>query len=441
MVRASRQLPSGTVTLLFSDIENSTRLLANLRDAYQDLLATYRRSLRTAVDGFGGQEVDAEGDGLFFAFPRARTAIDAAVAAQRTLAEHQWPGGAIVRIRMGIHTGEPLVAEEGFVGLAVHRAARLCAAGHGGQVLLSHATCQLIEDALPPEVTLLDLGEHTLRGLDRPERVFQLAVPGLPDTFPPLRSEPARRKRRAAQLGIGVIALGLSWRHRSRLTFLEAREMAKRPSVVGSAGGFVLGGIVIEPWVAAGAVVVCAWVALEALRGMRVYYGLEDTGFRIHAMSRVASEESLSGDVSALGAGAVRAARLATLVDRLLATIDEKELARRLEAQRVSFAPLPLVLHEADVLARKLRSIARLAERRNALDRVSERLAEQTEELDQRLFDARIEPSLCPAIADEIAELLDAIEAAASALQEAYDEVRRLHSSEERLRRLRLSEM
>jgi YVTN family beta-propeller protein len=182
------ELPTGTVTFLFTDVEGSTRLLKQLRERYGDVRAEHERLLRVAFEANGGQEIDTQGDSFFVAFRRARDAVAAAVAAQRALAEHRWPQGVQVRLRMGIHTGEPFAAEGRYIGLGVHRAARISAAGHGGQVLVSNATRELIEDELPLDVRLRDLGEHRLKDIDRPERLFQLEIDGLPSEFPPLKT-------------------------------------------------------------------------------------------------------------------------------------------------------------------------------------------------------------------------------------------------------------
>lgn len=182
------ELPSGTVTFLFTDIEGSTRLLQQLRGRYAEVLETHHRLLRAAFEEFGGQELDSQGDAFFVVFRRAKDAISAAVAAQRALAAHPWPDGLAVRVRMGLHTGEPSLSEAGLVSLAVHRAARISSAGHGGQVLLSGTTCDLVEDELPDDVRVRNLGEHRLKDLDRPERLFQLEIEGLPADFPPLKT-------------------------------------------------------------------------------------------------------------------------------------------------------------------------------------------------------------------------------------------------------------
>ena len=183
--------PTGTVTFLFSDIEGSTRLLQQLRDRYDEVLSTHARLLRAVIDEFDGHEIDTQGDAFFVAFARARDAVGAAVATQRALAAEPWPDGVSVRVRMGIHSGEPLVSGERYVGMGVNRGARICAAGHGGQVLLSNTTRELVEDELPDDVRVRDLGEHELKDLKRPERIFQLEIDGLPSSFPSLRTAQA----------------------------------------------------------------------------------------------------------------------------------------------------------------------------------------------------------------------------------------------------------
>jgi DNA-binding NarL/FixJ family response regulator/class 3 adenylate cyclase len=175
-------LPSGVVTFLCSDIEGSTRLVQQLGDAYAGVLADTRRVLRDAMNTAGGLEIDATGDELFAAFERPEGAIEAAVAGQLGLVAHTWPDGVEVRVRMGVHTGVPMLGDDGYVGLDVHRAHRICSAGHGGQILLSEATSSLVADA-----RVLELGVHRLRDLTEPERLFQLVHDELPGAFPQLR--------------------------------------------------------------------------------------------------------------------------------------------------------------------------------------------------------------------------------------------------------------
>jgi YVTN family beta-propeller protein len=182
------EFPRGTVTFLFTDIEGSTHLVKELRERYADVLQEHQQLLRTAFQQAGGQEIDTQGDAFFVAFGRAKDAVLAAAAAQRALARHKWPRNGTVRVRMGIHSGEPTMGEDRYVGLGVHRAARICAAANGGQVLLSNATRELIEDDLPADVALRDLGEQRLKDIDRAEHLYQLLAPGLPHKFPPLRA-------------------------------------------------------------------------------------------------------------------------------------------------------------------------------------------------------------------------------------------------------------
>ena len=181
-------LPTGTVTFLFTDIAGSTRLLHELRDEYALVLADQRALLRAAFEKWNGVEIDTQGDSFFVVFSRAVEAIGASVEAQRSVAAHAWPRGATVRVRMGLHTGEPRLGPTGYVGIDVHRASRICSAAHGGQVLLSQTTCHLVESDLPPGVGLRDLGEYRLKDLARTERLFQLDIPDLVSDFPPPQS-------------------------------------------------------------------------------------------------------------------------------------------------------------------------------------------------------------------------------------------------------------
>jgi class 3 adenylate cyclase len=181
-------VPQGTVTFVFTDIEGSTDLLKRLGDRYVDVVAQHRKIVREEFGSRDGVEMDTQGDAFFFSFGRARDAVAAAVATQLRLAAHPWPEGATLRVRMSLHTGEPVVGEEGYVGIDVVRAARICSAGHGGQVLLSAATAALVATSLPDGVHERDLGEHRLKDIDRPERIYQLEVDGLSSSFPPLRT-------------------------------------------------------------------------------------------------------------------------------------------------------------------------------------------------------------------------------------------------------------
>jgi class 3 adenylate cyclase len=177
-------LPTGTVTFLFTDIEGSTRLLQKLGDGYRQVLDDHHRLLREAFGGGGGREIRTEGDAFFVIFESAREAVASAVRGQRALRHHPWPKDRAVQVRMGLHTGEPVISGGDYIGLDVHRAARISTAGHGGQVLLSRTTRDLIEHDLPEAVTLRDLGRHRLKDLDHAEHLYQVLHPDLPEDFP-----------------------------------------------------------------------------------------------------------------------------------------------------------------------------------------------------------------------------------------------------------------
>ena len=186
------RVSAGTVTLVFTDIEGSTQLLHTLGGQYATLLADHHRMLGEAFREHDGTEQGTAGDGLYFTFLSARSAVLGAIAAQRALGRHAWPDGTDVRVRMGIHTGEPAQAATGYVGIDVHRAARIGSAGHGGQILVSQTTRDLVATDLSPEITFIDLGEHHLKDLPEPERLYQVATSGLDPHFPALRTDQGR---------------------------------------------------------------------------------------------------------------------------------------------------------------------------------------------------------------------------------------------------------
>jgi class 3 adenylate cyclase len=192
-------LPGGTVTFVFTDIEGSTRLLQELGDRYGDVVSDHRRLMRECMEAHGGNEIDTQGDAFFFSFPRAKDAAEAAVAAQRALAEHEWPEGRAVKVRMGLHTGEPQVGEHGYLGIDVVRAARICSAGHGGQILVSETTRALLGNSLPAGVSVLDLGRQNLKDIQH-ERIFQLALDDQPTDSRPLKTERGEPDSRADEI-------------------------------------------------------------------------------------------------------------------------------------------------------------------------------------------------------------------------------------------------
>jgi predicted ATPase/class 3 adenylate cyclase len=193
-------LPTGTVTFFFSDIEGSTRLIQQLGERYPDVLLAHHTIQREALAANGGHELRTEGDSFFIVFKSALEACAGAAAVQTMLAKHAWPDDGQVRVRIGLHTGEATLVGNEYLGLDVHRAARVASAGHGGQVLVSETTRALVDHVLAPGLTLKDLGMHRLKDLARPERLFQLTVEGLPSDFPPLKTVEATPNNLPTQL-------------------------------------------------------------------------------------------------------------------------------------------------------------------------------------------------------------------------------------------------
>ncbi len=185
-------LPTGTVTFLFTDIVGSTQLLHELGPDYDAVFTAHQQLLRSAFHAHHGHEVDTQGDAFFVAFQRASDALACAVAAQQALAAYPWPDGHPIEVRMGLHIGEPRIVEGHYVGIDVHRAARVAAAGHGGQIVLSEAVHSLAAGALPAGTSLRDLGRHRLKDLPQPEHLYDVLIDGLRQDFPPLKTLEAR---------------------------------------------------------------------------------------------------------------------------------------------------------------------------------------------------------------------------------------------------------
>jgi class 3 adenylate cyclase len=195
-------LPSGTVTFVFSDMAGSTALLKQLGDTeYGTLLAVHRRLVREIFAAHEGQEIDTQGDAFFYSFVRARQAVAAAVEVTRAHAKGTWPGGVEVRVRLGLHTGEPAVGDEGYTGLDVVRASRIAATGSGGQVLLSDTTRAIVAGDLADGVELRPLGARQLKDIDLPEPIFELVIDGGPPAPDPSASTPAPRPEEAEAPG------------------------------------------------------------------------------------------------------------------------------------------------------------------------------------------------------------------------------------------------
>jgi class 3 adenylate cyclase len=226
------ELPTGTVTLLFTDIAGSTRLLQQDGERYASLLDTSRLLIRAAFLACDGHEVDTQGDAFFVAFPTAPAAVAAAAQATRALAEHSWPEGDALRVRIGLHTGSPQLVGDRYVGLDVHRAARIAAAGHGGQILLSASTAVLATQNLPKGTTLRELGTYRLKDLQHPEPITQLVLPELPSDFPPLKTLDRRTHNLPIQL---TTLLGREEQIAALLTLL-GRPDVRLVTVTGAGG-------------------------------------------------------------------------------------------------------------------------------------------------------------------------------------------------------------
>src|SRR5262245_42633619 len=307
------ELLSGTLTVLHTEIEGSTLLTVHLADRYPEVLATHCALLRAAFAAHEGHEVDTQGDSFFGVFPRATQAVAAAVAMQRTFAAAAWPEGGAVRVRIGLHTGEPIRTAAGYTGLDVIRGARIRDAGHGGQVLLSKSTATLVEDVLLDGLSLRDLGAYRLKNLPRPERIFQLIIPDLLADFPPLQSleTPRRAPGRVLTTVLFVDIVGSTerlvalgdhcWREmRAQYTTLVRQELARH------------GGEVID-MVADGLLAVFDG-ALAAIRcGCAIRDAVEGLGLAarvgIHAGEVEYDDGSISGITVHTGARVMGAAR------------------------------------------------------------------------------------------------------------------------------------
>ena len=190
--REARTLPDGVVTFLFTDIEDSTGLVRRFGDRYDQLLSDIRRILRSAIRAAGGREVETRADEMFAVFEEARAGVEAAIAIQRKIQARAWPEGARVRIRIGLHTGRPTLTDTGYMGLAVHTAARICFASHGAQILLSGAVREAVAGSAPAGITFRELGKFQLQGLPESETLLQVEATDLPNEFPPPRIPASR---------------------------------------------------------------------------------------------------------------------------------------------------------------------------------------------------------------------------------------------------------
>lgn len=429
------ELPSGTVTLLFTDVEGSTSLLTRLRDGYEQVLADHRRLLRASFERAGGQVIDSQGDAFFVAFPRGKAALAAAVEAQRALVSHAWPKGSEVRVRMGITTGEPRVGKEGLIGLPVHRGARICAAAHGGQILLSGATQELVEDELPPGVSLRDLGQHRLRDLERVEHVFQVVIDGLPNEFPPLRTADARRGAAAPFEGLEAdletaARAAVATRLRRAPSFWAA--LRDKPVGLLVLTGLTLAAILLSPWIGIAAAAYGAWLLWSILRGLRFFRDFEWMGLRVHAMESLTSDEAVRGGLRRAGSGLIDLSRLERAADELLRAVDRKSLEIRLKRAREKLSLSEAELREADAIADAVTALDDLTARRRDVAEGREAIAERVEGLRAQMFEARRDPMASAAISQETDSLLKTVEGLRRTLRIATDQAQELHSPKRR---------
>ena len=389
------ELPTGTVTFLFSDIEGSTRLLRELADTYEQLLTLHRELVEASVDEAGGHVVDTQGDAFFVAFGRAKDAVQAAVAGQRRLSGHSWPAEREPRVRMGIDTGEPSRLGTGFVGLPVHRAARICAAAHGGQVLLSRTTRGLVEDSLPPDVGLVDLGEHKLKDFERTEAISQLVIEGLPPSFPPLRTPESHPRKTTPFAG-----------QEEQLAAAAQAAFAPVPPRVGW-----------RKW--AGAMWTQHGAASLARRSPA--QRLERDGLQLYSLARVvAARDDLAAAVRRLGGVLVIAGRLARDVDRLLAETDRRAIAERLAEYRNSGYVSEREIRVADALARRMIAIDALVEMRRTFNAQAREVGTRVATVREQLFEVRIEPAGIDPLIREVEAIRQDVEHPTKQLEGAY---------------------
>jgi class 3 adenylate cyclase len=434
---------TGTVTLLFTDIEGSTRLLRELRDEYAELIGEHQRQLRRAVALHGGREVDTQGDAFFIVFDRAGDAIAAAAEVLRSLADTQ------VRVRIGIHTGEPDAGGHGYVGLAVHRAARICSAANGRQILISQATRSVIGDSEPTGTMIRELGEHALKDFDRPERLYQVIVDGLPADLRPIRTLDSQE---AEPLAFGTVeprlvaaledtlgeSVSSSIGRREQLT-LDARgaigEFLKSPAELSSVVLFGVLGVVVSTWLFLGAAMLAAlFVLRHAVQERRRV--ADAAGIHLYAMRSLAVDPEFADEIRRLGALLVKAAHVVHDADERLQATDRRSLAQQLVAARAS-AVSAGGARRADALAQAIETRDRIAECRRHLYRQIARVEARSEAWRDALFEIRLGHQGRSELLDEFISLHADVEDGIAALREELAQGAALLASRDAPRRRR----
>jgi class 3 adenylate cyclase len=351
-------LPSGTVTLLFTDVVGSTQLLKALGDDYESVLSDHRSLLRRAFNLHGGQVVDRQGDSFFVAFRRAKDAVASAVEAQRALASHPWPDGRRLRVRIGIDTGEPSHGEEGLTGLAIHRAARICSAAGGGQILISSTTRQLLEGDLPTGATLRDLGDRELKDFDQPERLFQIGAEGLEDSSPPpgpTDAEVEAQLREAKDLAPTVPSQRLKPKLLRALT--DRHLIGSRRPAAGRPSGA---------------------------------HAIPHIGSSIYSMARLSPSPELGRALQQLGGALAQMGRRDSDAEHYSSSAARRSSRRRLKTLRNSAFLSERDARVADALAKKVDALESLAKLRPALRTEVGRIEARTNEIRQEIFRARL---------------------------------------------------
>ena len=441
-------LPSGTVTFLFTDIEASTSLLKQLRDHYGEVLADHRRLLRDVVRANGGREVDAQGDAFFFVFRSATSAVAAAVAGQRALAAHPWPEGIRLSVRMGLHTGDPSLGEHGYLGLAVHRAARICSVAHGGQVLLSRSTSAVLEDERLDGISLRELGDHRLKDIDRPERLYQLLIDGLLNDLRPPKAYDAQPVKatafggqedelaRAAQAALAsrrmriigwvrprLASRGIVLRENVRLVGAAFQSTSARLQLLAAVAVVTLVSV-FQPWLVLPVAVAYVVLLVLNLRSQRFFRCIGGIGLKVHSLAGIASDDDLRAAVRSLGGTMVRVGRLLAEVDEFLSRVSRRSLAHRLEDVRRGSSASPASLRQADILAQEIAAFDVLVEQRRALDEERRKLESGLGPLRDRVFDARLNPTHAAEVRADVSASREKLSAIAADLGAAFAVVR-----------------
>jgi class 3 adenylate cyclase len=389
--------PIRTTTLLFTDIEGSTRLLREAGDDYGALLEHHRRVVREAFADHNGREINTQGDSFFAAFDSAREGACAAVAIQRALAGSEWPFGRRVRLRIGIDTGEPSIDGE-YVGLVVHRAARICAAGNGGQVLLSSATRSVLGENEIPGTALLDLGNHFLRDFDDGEHLFQLLIDGLPadlrpprssqqPTVPGLHDDEVLNAVTAEATAAGPRSIEPSSARESRIM----RVGQALPGVIWSPAvllgiALVILGLVYTPWFLVASVGVLVVIAAVKARRRQ---GAGSIASRVFALEGVSADPEVVGLLHEIGFLLMTARERLRMVGEYLSDHNPGTIARELKWQRAT-ASTAAAASKLDSLARQSEALVALTNRSTALREEIQRFEPQVHEIRDELFEIRL---------------------------------------------------